>query len=120
MPGLQTLFGELNHAFSQGRINELVDQREAFAQGKPLAAGVVIKSGQQLQSPWLAYINQMPKGIQEAIRGVIYHALSSKPPVQITFAWAPAYDYEVTVYDVADTKTTRGGITVVVRSPYSK
>jgi hypothetical protein len=117
MPGLQTLFGELNKAFSRDMISDLVTNKEAFAPGKPLAAGVVVKSG-RLQKPWLAYINNIPMSIQEALRGVIYHALTSDPPIQVTFAWAPGYDYELTIWDVPDNKKTRGGITVLIKSPY--
>jgi hypothetical protein len=117
MPGLQTLFGDLNKAFSRDAIGALVAEKEAFAPGKPLAAGVVVKAG-RMQKPWLAYIDQMPKSIQESVRGVIYHALSSNPPIQVTFAWAPGYDYELTIWDVPDNKKTRGGITVLIKSPY--
>jgi hypothetical protein len=56
--------------------------------------------------------------LQEALRSTIYHALSTKPPTQVTFGWAPGYDYEVTIWHAPDTKKTKGGITVLIKSRY--
>jgi hypothetical protein len=47
---------------------------------------------------------------------VIRSAVARSMP--ITFAWAPGYDYELSVWDVADTADTAGGITVLLRSRY--
>ena len=52
------------------------------------------------------------------LRSIIHHALSTTPPTQVTFAWAPGYDFEMTVWQAPDTKTTKGGITVLVKSRY--
>lgn len=118
MPGLQTLLGQLNTAFSRQEIKKLAEKREAFAPGKPLAAGVIVKPDQALQAPWADYLNNIPTSMQEALRSVIYHALSTTPPTQITFAWAPGYDYELQMWHAPDANLTRGGITVLLRSRY--
>ncbi len=118
MPGLQTLLGDLNCAFGREGIDKLAAARETFAPGKPLAAGVVVKAGTRYHGPWHDYINKIPKSMQEAIRTVIYYALSTEPPTQITFAWAPGYDYELSIWHAPDTKATRGGITVLIKSRY--
>ena len=60
----------------------------------------------------------MPASFQETLRSIIYHALSTRPATQITFAWAPGYDYELTMWHAPDTKQTKGGITVLVKSRY--
>jgi hypothetical protein len=118
MPQLQTVLGQLNTAFARDNIKKLADQREAFAPGKPLAAGVVVKAKMALHDKWNEYLKQIPQSMQEALRSTIYHALSTTPPTQITFAWAPGYDFELTMWHAPDTRTTKGGITVLIKSRY--
>jgi len=85
---------------------------------EPLAAGVVVQPKMALYSQWTDYLNRLPRSMQEAIRSTIYHALSTSPPTQITFAWAAGYDYELTIWDAPDTRQTRGGITILIKSRY--
>jgi hypothetical protein len=118
MPGLQTVLGQLNTAFGREGIDKLAEKRESFAPGKPLAAGVVVHSKMALYDDWVDYIKKIPLSMQEALRATIYHALSAKPPVQVTFAWAPGYDYELTIWQAPDTRKTKGGITVLIKSRY--
>ena len=122
MPALQTILSELNRAFSKDHIKELVAKREEFApttlveDEKPLARGLIVKQGTPLHAAWVEFLNSMPKSIQEVQRALIYHALGTKPPTLITFAWAPGYDWELTIWHAPDTSTTRGGITVLTKS----
>lgn len=118
MPHLQTILGQLNTAFSKDNIAKLAAQRELFAPGKPLAAGIVVEPTMALHKHWQAYLGTIPKSMQEAIRAVIYQALSAEPPTLITFAWSPGYDFELTVWHAPDTRLTRGGITVLIKSRY--
>jgi hypothetical protein len=118
MPGLQTTLSDLNRAFGRDNIKDLVARREAFAPGKPFAAGVVVKEGTALHKAWTDYLNIMPKGIQVAQQAVIYYALGTSPPTRITFAWAPGYDWELTIWQAPDTDTTPGGITILTKSRY--
>jgi hypothetical protein len=118
MPGLQTVLGQLNSAFGREGIQKLAEKKEAFAPGKPLAASVVVHSKMALHEDWTKYLNSIPLSLQEALRSIIYHALSTKPPTQITFAWAPGYDYELTIWHAPDTRATKGGITVLIKSRY--
>ena len=123
MPGLQTIVGELNHAFSLRNINKLVPHRELFAPDKTLgSAGVIVQKGSANYDLWQKYLAQIPPGIQRAIQHIIYHALDPKSPTAINWAWAPGYDYEVTIWDVPDNAVTKtpGGITVLVKSSYPK
>ena len=124
MPALQTVISELNRAFSKEHINELVARREEFAptpsvaDEKPLARGLVVKKGTPLHGAWLEFLNTMPKSLQEVQRAIIYHALGTKPPTLITFAWMPGYDWALTITHAPDTKATRGGITILTMSRY--
>jgi hypothetical protein len=118
MPGLQTILGQLNTAFGRDGIKELAEKREMYAPGKPLATGVVVHSKMALHKDWTKYLTGIPMSMQEALRATIYHALSTKPPTQITFAWSPGYDHELTIWHAPDTRATRGGITVLLKSRY--
>jgi len=118
MPHLQTILGTLNTAFSKDSIPRLVEQREAFRPGQTLGAGIVVHPKTALHADWVEYLHRIPASIQETVRTVIYHALSTTPPTQITFAWAPGYDYELTIWQAPDTRTSRGGITMLIKSRY--
>jgi hypothetical protein len=118
MPHLQTILGDLNQAFSRENIAKLAEKREAFEQGKPFVSGMIVGPDMVLQKHWATYLNQIPKSIQEAIFGVIRYSLSTTPPTSIVFAWAPGYDYELTIFQAPDTRTSRGGITLIIKSRY--
>src|SRR3982074_1753694 len=118
MAGFQTILSHLNVAFSRDHIEALVAKRDAFAPGRPLAAGVVITEGTRLHALWVEYLAKLPVSFQEAFRSIVYHALSTEPPTPIVFAWAPGYDYEFTLWQSPDTPPTKGGITVLMKSRY--
>lgn len=118
MSGLQTILAHLNIAFSRENISQIAAKKEAFAPGKPLAAGVVIREGTRLHTLWVEYLAKIPASFQEAFRSVVYHALSTEPPTPIVFAWAPGYDYEFTMWYAPDTPPTMGGITILLKSRY--
>jgi hypothetical protein len=118
MAGLQTTLALINVAFSRENIEKIAAKREAFAPGKSLAAGVVIKEGTRLHSLWVEYVGKLPVSFQEAFRAVVYHALSTEPPTPIVFAWAPGYDYEFNMWFAPDTPPTKGGITILMKSRY--
>jgi hypothetical protein len=118
MPGLQTVLGKLNTAFGREGIRDMVKYRDKFEPGKPLAAGIVVTRRTALYEFYAAYINAMPVSMQEALLAIIHYALGTTPPTQITFSWAPSYDYELTIWHAPDTRSTRGGITVLLKSRY--
>jgi hypothetical protein len=118
MPGLQTLLGQLNGAFGREGIKKLAEKREMYGPGKSIVSGIIVHSKTALQKDWAKYLTGIPVSMQEALRATIYHALSTKPPTQITFAWAPGYDYELTIWHAPDTQATKGGITVLLKSRY--
>jgi hypothetical protein len=65
-----------------------------------------------------AYLATVPPLILETVRGVLHHALSTTPPTPVTLAWAPGYDFEVTIWQAPDTAETPGGVTVLCKSRY--
>ena len=118
MPHLQTAIGTLNSAFTHENLPNIAKHRAQFSDGKELAAGIVVHDKMALHPHWKKYIGDIPPAMQEAIRSIIYHALSTNPPTHIQFAWAPSYDYELSIWQAPDTKTSKGGITILIKSRY--
>jgi hypothetical protein len=123
MPALQAIVSRLNTAFGEPNIDKIRDRADLFLPGKRLSAAVQALNLELADRParraWLRYLDRLPPGIHEGLRSVIYSALSTRPrPVAITFAWAPAYDFELTIWQAPDTRSSRGGITVLLRSRY--
>jgi len=121
MPRLQTLLCDLNAAFNKREIKNRADDLEMFAPHEPLdeaLAGIVAEPGSVEHRAFKAYIGRIPPAIREGLRSTIYSALKTEPPTLITYAWAPAYDFEATYWQAPDTDETRGGITVLIKSRY--
>jgi hypothetical protein len=118
MAGFQTVLSYLNSAFSRDNIQQLAEKRENWAPGRKLGQGAVIKEGTRLHALWMEHLGKMPPSFQEVFRSIVYHALSTEPPTPITWAWAPSYDYELSIWQSPDTPPTKGGITVLMKSRY--
>jgi hypothetical protein len=118
MAAFQTVLSYLNIAFSKDNIVELATKRENFAPGRALAQGAVVKEGTRLHALWTDYLAKMPPSFQETFRAIVYHALSTEPPTPITWAWAPGYDFELSIWQSPDTPPTKGGITILLKSRY--
>jgi len=115
----EAFVAELNREFSKDRIGDFAARRrDHFAPGKALDLSFLHEPGTPLQRAWSGYVAQAPSSFHEAIRSVIHHALSADPPIPVTFAWAPGYDFELSLWQSGDTKLTRGGITVLIKSRY--
>ena len=116
MPRTQTALGAMNTGFSNDKIGEV--PISLFEPGTSLT-GAAQELG--LDTAGLGnWLEGVPAGLQEAIRATIFSALNRDPRSAITFAWAPAYDYELKVWDVAPTAATPGGITILLKSPYQR
>lgn len=121
MPRFQALVGELNAGFGKEQIFRTSELREGFAPGQPLhlaLAGLAAEPNSVEHRKFAAFVQRAPGGIQETLRSTIYYALGTSPPTLVTFAWAPAYDYEMTIWQAPDTAETLGGITVLLKSRY--
>lgn len=120
MPRLQTVVANFNRALSEENINKLAADRDAFAPGKQLSTALklVLPEQSPLFKDLVSYLDTLPGSLQEIVRATIYYALSTNPPTLVTFAWAPGYDFELTTWQAPDTRQTRGGITMLLKSRY--
>jgi hypothetical protein len=119
MPMFEAYMAELNRQFGRDQIAAFArDHRDRFAPGQRVDFEFLMQPGNRLQDAWGRYFGQAPGSFVEALRGVIHYALSSEPPIPVTFAWAPGYDFELTLWQAADTEATRGGVTVLIKSRY--
>ncbi|MCR5878530.1 hypothetical protein [Phenylobacterium sp. J367] len=118
MPMFQTLLGELNVHMGREKIAALAKNKHHFAPGNDPDYSFLMQDHPKLVTAWQGYLKEMPPAMRAGLRAVIHEALSTEPPTQVTFAWAPGYDYEMTVWQAPDTKMTKGGVTVLIKSRY--
>ena len=64
------------------------------------------------------FIDSIPGGLRQSLFALMHHNLSERPRLPITWAWAPGYDYELTLWECPGTKVSPGGITVFLRTRY--
>lgn len=111
MPMMQAAVRRLNRQFDDDHIANFAKGWEAFAPGQPLDAGLLLEAG-PLRDNFQGYLDRLPGGMREMLRGLIHYALSASPPVPITFAWAPGYEFELSVWQPAC------GVTVLLKGRY--
>lgn len=117
MPRMQTAVSAFNATFGPDGIREV--DPSGFSSGSGMSLSEALRSaGVELDRATAAYIEGWPTGIQAAVRAVIADNLQRDGTVPITFAWAPGYDFEVSIWDVLDTAETAGGITILFKSRY--
>lgn len=117
MPRMQEAVTSMNAAFAAERLGLV--EADAFAADAGLTlAEALQRSGVELQRETARFVDSWPSALQAAVRAVLHDNLVREGTVPVTFAWAPGYDYEVTVWDVRDTTETAGGITILFRSRY--
>ena len=109
MPALQVTFCDLNVRLGPDAIKGL--SPDLFAEGQLLSAALP----DDLQSLGFA-LDALPTGIHEAIRACLKDAVQREMPV--TIAWAPGYDYRLSLWDVSSTDQTQGGVTMLVETRY--
>lgn len=112
MPMIVANVPELNSLFHPQRIADSARLADSFAPGASLDASLVTKKGTVEHRLLQGYLDKLPGAVRESLRATLHHALTSSPPRQVTLAWAPAYDYEITIADAPC------GITVLLKSRY--
>ncbi len=122
MPRMQEAVTTLNAAFgAEGLRNiglDIFGARAGVELIHPSLSEVFVRAGAELSPATRRYVDSWPSGLQAAVKGVLQDNLERAGTVPVTFAWAPGYDYEVTIWDVRDTTETAGGITVLFKSRY--
>ena len=115
------VLGELNRAFGGLKPTVGPDQASAFRPGEPLSKALVRVldlHDKDLNEVLSAYVQMLPGGFQESLRSIIHYALSSDPPVLLNFSWAPAYDFELTIWEIVEPAPARGGISIALKGRY--
>jgi hypothetical protein len=113
MVAFYNLLRRLNRHFDDEGVVHLARRAEDFAPGKMLDLGFLVDDDDaDFRKVVAAYVESIPPAIRDGLRGVMYLALKATPPRTIVFALAPAYDYELTIWDMAC------GITVLYRGRY--
>jgi hypothetical protein len=88
-----------------------------FAEGRSLVEALQ-ELGVIVNDEEASYIAAFPSGLQEAVRALVHDNIASGAPLDMTFAWAPGYEDELSLWQVADGDHTTGGITVFIRSRF--
>ncbi|MGH6910466.1 MAG: hypothetical protein ACREE0_10475 [Phenylobacterium sp.] len=123
MFGLQLLpvLGELNNAFGGKNPTVSAENFKAFSPGQelgPALVGVMNSKHEELNGLLKAYVAMMPRGFQESLRAIVYYALSSEPRVLLNFSWAPAYDFEMTIWEMPEPAPAHTGMTILLKGRY--
>lgn len=118
MPAFQSMLAELNVHMGKDKIQALAARKDEFHPDKETDYTFLMGDNPRLVAAWQEHLKGMPPAIRYGLRAIIHQALSTSPPTQVTFAWTPGYDFEMTVTQAPDTKSTKGGITVLVKSRY--
>lgn len=115
MPYMQAMTLRAN-ALLGGETLKTLDAR-LLAPGANLAdaakaVGMVVRDEEY------AFLDSWPSGLKEAIRALVYSALTREPRLPVTIAWQPGYDFGLTVHEAAGTARSVGGMTIVLQSRY--
>lgn len=122
MPAAQTMLPRVNALATPPMIGEV--DPDLFAPGTDLVealAELEVVGGTDPEV-FHEYLASIPAGMQESLRALVYHNLTQREggPIGMTFAWAPAYDWELRIWEAAGTPDSRGGITVLLCSRYPR
>lgn len=121
MPWMQAFVGRLNDRFNAqniGSVNIDVLKTPGMKLGdtaqKSTGGTAPIKATNEEKN----YINtNVPSALQEALRATLYDAVNRPDPMPVTFVWFPAASWQIEICEVAGTAASKGGISVILRSP---
>ncbi len=116
MPHLEAVIGRGNRLLSRENIGEL--RSIEYPTTEPIPDEIFGKLGigtpEELES-----LKRWPEGTLVVLGAALYSAIKREPqPVPVTLAWAPAYDYEITVSEARGVTGTT--MTILLRGPYEK
>ena len=117
MPRMQTAVSAFNASFGPEGVRAI--DPDVFAADTDVTFSESLRrAGVELEEATAAFVDGWPSGIKAAVRAVLHDNLTRDGTVPVTFAWAPGYDFEVSIWDVRDTAETAGGITILFKSRY--
>jgi hypothetical protein len=118
MPMFETYATTLNTNTSPANITAFAANANQFAPGQPLDFEFMMPAGNPLAGKFKAFLSKAPGSFKETLRSVLFHALSSQPPIPVTVAWSPGYDFAISVTQSPPTAQTQGFITIKIQTRY--
>ena len=112
MPLLQAMSKRANECLNRDNIGGIDAELLTGDSLSQLAADLGIAT----TASELAYLDAWPSTMQEGLRAILVDAVKKGQPV--TVAWAPAYDYQITLWEAADTDVSPGGLTLLLQGRY--
>jgi hypothetical protein len=115
MPYYQAMAEEFNRQFSRKEIDQVPENLLEPGQDLAVAARTLGIAADAKQEGFLAIL---PPGIKEGLRAVLHRAVTDpqgRVPVQLV--WAPGPVAEMRVWDVPGVAGSRGGISILLRTP---
>jgi len=116
MPSFQAIVEKANKVLNYESLREGSLDRDHFKEGESLSAAAERYGAADPKKKETDVIDALPAATQEALRALIHANLERPDPYGITLAWAPATDYELTIWEAAPTSVSRGGITVLIKT----
>lgn len=117
MPWIERIISDFNRALNGYPLSERAEVAQMFEPGKPLREGLE-SMGVVTQDRQLTALHEWPRAFSAAFRGAIHEFLANGSDGPITIAWAPGYDYELTVWESTGVQDSAGGLTILVKTRY--
>jgi hypothetical protein len=126
VPNTQELLPQLNWWLEQLRRGQLAEACERLGRSPAevrqhpdgLVAAMRELPGLPVDERAYAALDAVPRGIKAAITGLLVANLSRERPFTVCFAWAPAYDHGLEIWEAAATEESEGGITILLKGRY--
>ena len=108
----------INTSVSQGTITGDLKFIHALSPG-PVTLGQLARVFDVAKNDFeREFVDSFPGGLRQSLLAFIHHNLSQDTRLSMTWAWAPGYDYEVSLWECPGTSVSPGGITIMLRTRY--
>lgn len=113
---MHTTLQQVNAALSVSSIQSV--SPTAFA--GDLADSLDALPGVSLSTDMKAFVQTWPSALQAAVRAAITDNLSraASQRVPVVLSWTPGYDYDVRIWDIRNTDSSHGELTIHLTSRY--
>ena len=120
MPLLQAMFGRVNEDFNFEHIEETRDAIGNVIDNQDVSLSQIAQQlGVARTDRDAEEIDKLPSGIAAAIRAVLANNFAREGgPWEVQFVWEPSYDYKLTIFEARPTNVSKGGISMIVGTPY--